>query len=103
ADLSDESFVALLRVFSADKRAQAELVAARCMDVRGGPGSEWVEIRIKGGKGQGRAAGGPEVRARRGAERAVPWLRGQSPVNADWEKHLVGYVKLTGMKGAKDK
>ena len=47
-ELSDENFVAVLKVFAADPQAQAELVAARCMDVRVGPGSELVEISVKG-------------------------------------------------------
>src|SRR6478672_5405540 len=48
ADLSDENFVAILKVFGGDKRAQAEVVAARCTDVKVGPGSELVEIGIRG-------------------------------------------------------
>ena len=47
SELSDENFIAVLRVFAADPSAQAEIIAARCMDVRVGPGSELVEIRVK--------------------------------------------------------
>jgi predicted XRE-type DNA-binding protein len=47
-ELSDENFVAVLKVFAADPQAQAELIAARCMDVRVGPGSDLVEIAVRG-------------------------------------------------------
>src|SRR5262245_19682627 len=51
ADLSPENFGAILKVFAADKRAQAELIAARCMDAKAGadgtPGNELVQITIK--------------------------------------------------------
>jgi transcriptional regulator with XRE-family HTH domain len=125
ADLSDQNFVAILKVFSSDPRAQAELVGARCMDVRIGPGSELVEILIKalsrnqkplslalspdgaretaGRPGEGTYPVGasvrmPEVHLSQETERAFAWLRSQCPINADLEKHLVGYAKLTGMK-----
>jgi len=98
-ELSDENFVAVLKVFAADPQAQAELVAARCMDVRVGPGSELVEISVKG-----RASAKsekqhefPEVELSHETERAFAWLRSQCPVNPELEKHLVGYAKLTGM------
>ena len=104
ADLSDENLIAILKVFSADARAQAELVAARCMDARVGPGSELVEIKLKTknphpgplpvGLGEGMS---PDTRLSEETERAFAWLRSQCPVNADLEKHLVGYAKLTGM------
>jgi hypothetical protein len=99
ADLPDESFVAILKVFSGDLQAQAELVAARCMDVRVGPGSEQVEISIKGaGRADKRDAGPVEVHLSEETERAFAWLRSQCLVNADLEKHLIGYARLTGMK-----
>src|SRR5215831_11881748 len=51
ADLSDKNLASILKIFNADKRAHAELVAARCMDARAGaagtPGADLVEIRIK--------------------------------------------------------
>jgi transcriptional regulator with XRE-family HTH domain len=127
ADLSDENFVAILKVCSSDPRAQAELVGARCMDVRVGPGSELVEIHIKGAQPSvvkssllrqehsgGQTMEGkpsvspsnqekertlrlPDVHLSQETERAFAWLRSQCPINADLEKHLVGYAKLTGM------
>jgi len=99
-ELSDENFVAVLKVFAADPQAQAELVAARCMDVRVGPGSELVEISVKGrapAKSE-KQKEFPEVELSHETERAVAWLRSQCPVNPELEKHLVGYAKLTGMK-----
>ena len=115
ADLSDENLTSILKVFSADQRTQAELVAARCMDARVGPGSELVEISIRHAVHSPQSAvHGPEstvqsvrtseimskenVHLSQETERAFAWLRSQCPVNADLEKHLVGYAKLTGMK-----
>ena len=103
ADLSPENFGAILKVFAADKRAQAELIAARCMDAKAGadgtPGNDLVEITIKdAGKAAERQVELPQVHLSEETERAFAWLRSQCPLNADLEKHLVGYAKLTGMK-----
>ena len=98
-ELSDDNFTALLKVFSADPQAQAELVAARCMDARVGPGSELVEIMVKkSGTASAAARPAPEIELSAETERAFAWLRSQCPLNPDLEKHLVGYAKLTGMK-----
>ena len=92
---------AILRVFRSNPHDQAELVAARCMDVRTGPGAELVEITIKS-EGQAQPSGREreiqEVELSHDTERAFAWLRSQCPINADLEKHLVGYARLTGMK-----
>jgi len=98
-ELSDANFTALLKVFTADPQAQAELIAARCMDVRVGPGSELVEIMVKkSGASPAVSRPAPEVELSAETERAFAWLRSQCPLNPDLEKHLVGYAKLTGMK-----
>ncbi len=104
-NLADNHFAAVVRAFGRDPRAQAELVAARCMDVRVGPGSEHVEIKVtlpvappSSGAGGPRASVFPEVELSHETERAFAWLRGQCPLNPDLEKHLVGYARLTGMK-----
>lgn len=104
-ELSDANFTNLLRVFSADPQGQAELVAARCMDARVGPGSELVEIHVKQAPetppGQPPAPREPEyplVELSQETERAFDWLRSQCPVNPDLEQHLIGYARLTGMK-----
>ncbi len=92
---------AILRVFRSNPHDQAELVAARCMDVRTGPGAELVEITVKS-EGQtqrsGRERDIQEVELSHETERAFAWLRSQCPINPDLEKHLVGYARLTGMK-----
>ena len=44
--ITDEDFVSLLKAYR-DKRDQAELTAARCMDVRVGPAAGLVEINVK--------------------------------------------------------
>ena len=102
-ELSDQNFSAVLKNFSADLLAQAELIAARCMDAKAGaagtPGADLVEIRIKsGGQAEKREPEFPQIHLSQETERAFAWLRSQCPVNPDLEKHLVGYAKLTGMK-----
>ena len=92
---------AILRVFRSNPHDQAELVAARCMDARTGPGAELVEITVKS-EGQthrsGREREIQDVELSHETERAFAWLRSQCPINADLERHLVGYARLTGMK-----
>ena len=102
-ELSDQNFIALLTIFSADQLAQAELVAARCMDAKAGaagtPGADLVEIKVKvAGPAEKREVEFPQVHLSQETERAFAWLRSQCPLNPDLEKHLVGYAKLTGMK-----
>jgi transcriptional regulator with XRE-family HTH domain len=99
SELSDENFIAVLKVFAADPAAQAEIIAARCMDARVGPGSELVEIMVKKSNPSPIASRpAPEIELSAETERAFAWLRSQCPLNPDLEKHLVGYAKLTGMK-----
>jgi transcriptional regulator with XRE-family HTH domain len=99
SELSDENFVAVLKVFAADPSAQAEIIAARCMDARVGPGSELVEIMVKKSNPSPTASRlVPELELSAETERAFAWLRSQCPLNPDLKKHLVGYAKLTGMK-----
>lgn len=98
--ITDEDFAVLLRAFRRDPRDQAELVAARCMDARVGPGADLVEISIKG---QVPAQAGarselPDVALSHETERAFAWLRRLCPVNADLEQHIVGYARLMGLK-----
>jgi len=99
SELSDPNFTSLLKVFSADPQAQAELVAARCMDARVGPGSELVEISITGHTPAkaAKVTEFPEIELSHDTERAFAWLRSQCPVNPDLEKPLVGYAKMLGM------
>jgi transcriptional regulator with XRE-family HTH domain len=95
----DADMAAILRVFRRNPREQAELVAARCMDVRTGPGADLVEIAIKGdGQRSESERKIQDVELSHETERAFAWLRSQCPVNPDLERHLVGYARLTGMK-----
>jgi len=103
-DLSEQNFAAILRIFAADQLAQAELVAASCMDVReraraaGTTGADLVEIKVKTATAaEKRENGFPQVHLSQETERAFAWLRSQCPVNPDLEKHIVGYAKLMGM------
>jgi predicted XRE-type DNA-binding protein len=98
-ECSDQNFVAILKAFATSPRTQAELVAARCMDARVGPGAELVEISVKGhvpAKGE-KQREFPDVELSHETERAFAYLRSQCPINPELEKHLVGYARLTGM------
>jgi transcriptional regulator with XRE-family HTH domain len=98
-DLSDENFIAILKTFSADPLSQAELVAARCMDARVGPGADLVDIRVKqAAPAETRETEPPQVHLSQETERAFAWLRSQCPLNPDLEQHLTGYARLMGMK-----
>jgi transcriptional regulator with XRE-family HTH domain len=102
-DLSDQNFISVLKVFSADPGAQAELLAARCMDAKacaiGTPAAELVDITVKNSAPVEKPKFDfPEVHLSQETERAFAWLRSQCPLNSDLEKHLVGYARLTGMK-----
>ena len=104
-DLSDENVVALLKVFSADPQAQAELVAGRCMDAReaaraaGTAGARLVDIQVRSaGKAEKREIELPQVHLSQETERAFAWLRSQCPLKPELEQHLVGYARLMGMK-----
>jgi transcriptional regulator with XRE-family HTH domain len=98
-DLSDENFVAILNVFAGDSAAQAELVAARCMDVRIGPGSQLVKVEATVPKrGDAKNADAEfEVSLSHETEETFRWLRRQCPLNPSLERHLLGYAKLMGM------
>lgn len=102
SELSDPNFTALLKAFAADRQSQAELVAARCLDARIGPGSELVEISVKKTSGFTTSPQPthpyPAVELSAETERAFAWLRSQCPLNPDLEKHLIGYAKLTGLR-----
>ena len=100
-ELSNDNFIAILKNFSADPHAQADLIAARCMDARasaaGISAADLVEIKIKSTT-EKRPSEPPQVQLSHETERAFSWLRSQCPLNPDLEKHLIGYAKLTGMK-----
>jgi predicted XRE-type DNA-binding protein len=101
--VTDDDFLALLRAYG--KQAQAEIIAARCMDAKAGAAgtsaADLVEIRVKTPSGKHESPSedaDQQVQLAQETERAFAWLRSQCPVNPDLEKHLVGYAKLTGMK-----
>ena len=99
----DEDFLQLLKAFCKTPGDQAELIAARCMDGRVGPGAESVEIRVRQSNESPRKErnwGYPEVQLSHDAERAFAWLRSQCPVNPEMERHLIGFARLTGMSDA---
>jgi transcriptional regulator with XRE-family HTH domain len=100
--VTDEDFIAIAKAFARDPKSQAELVMARCMDARTGPGSDLVEIRIYKATGSAVDAGPSttfqSVELAHETEKAFAWLRSQCPLNPDLERHLVGFAKLTGMR-----
>jgi transcriptional regulator with XRE-family HTH domain len=103
--LSDQNIVAILNVFSADPQAQADLIAAQCMDARqvasagGVPGADLIEIQVRNAAAaETRETELPQVHLSKEAERAFAWLRSQCPLNPELEHHLIGYARLTGMK-----
>lgn len=99
-EMSDDHFLAVLKGFAAEPSAQAEIIAARCMDALAcaarTPGGELVEISVK--KSGAAATSNHHVELSHETERAFAFLRSQCPLNPDLEKHLVGYAKLMGMK-----
>ena len=102
-EVSDENFIAIVKIFSANPHAQAELIAARCRDTLAGaagtPGAELVEIKVKSaGEADKRESQSPQVVLSHETERAFAWLRSRCPLNPELEKHLVGYARLMGMK-----
>lgn len=105
-DMSDENFTALLNVFVTEPQAQAEIIAARCMDTIAAarearvPGAALVDIVVKKpeAKTNDGAAKTPVVQLSSQTERAFAWLRDQCPLNPNLEKHLVGYAQLMGMQ-----
>ena len=97
---SDENFTALLKIFAPDTLAQADLVAARCMDARVGPGADLVEVRVKTPAKTAPAESDiqQQVHLSPETERAFAFLRAQCPLSSELEKHLVGYARLLGMR-----
>lgn len=101
-ELSDQNFFALLQAFAADAQAQAEIIAARCLDAKAPaaatPGANLVEVRVKTGAPTTSADTVPQIHLSEETERAFAFLRSQCPLNPDLERHLVGYARLMGMK-----
>ena len=106
SEMSDENFTALLNVFVTDPQAQAEIIAARCMDTIAAarearvPGAALVDIvvKTKDAKGGNEPSKQPSIDLCGETERAFAWLRTQCPLNPNLERHLVGFARLMGMK-----
>lgn len=94
--VSDKDFASLVLATAKTARERAELVAARCEDVRNGPGADQVEITIKG---KPRAADPePPVRLPHNLERALSYVREQIPLNPALADFVLNQAKLLGMK-----
>jgi len=101
--IADEDFVKVLTAFRRLPEEQAELIAARCMDARVGPGAELVDIAVKKSapaNGE-RDFGFTVVELSHDGERAFAWLRGQCVLNVDLERHMIGLAKLRGLGNKK--
>ena len=95
--ITDEDFISLLKAYR-EKRDQAEIIAARCMDVRVGPAAALVEITVKvPGAANAAEAKLPDVELSHETEEMFRWLRRQCPLSPALEKHLVGFAKMMGM------
>lgn len=98
--ITDEDFVSLLKAYR-DKRDQAELTAARCMDVRIGPAAGLVEINVTvpkaGAAGAVAVRKEPDVELSHETEEMFRWLRRQCPLTPAMEKHLLSFAKMMGM------
>jgi transcriptional regulator with XRE-family HTH domain len=98
--ITDEDFISLLKAYR-DKRDQAELTVARCMDVRVGPAAQFVEIAVKLPKPGTECAVAvrkdPDVELSHETEEMFRWLRRQCPLSPALEKHLLGFARMMGM------
>jgi hypothetical protein len=98
-NVADEDFAAIVKVFK-DKRDQAELTAARCMDVRVGPAAGLVEINVKvpsTASAANKTQELPEVELSHETEEMFRWFRRQFPLKPGLEDHLLGFAKMMGM------
>lgn len=94
--ITDEDFISLLKAFR-DKRDQAEITAARCMDMRVGPAAALVEINVKMPGAKVAEPELPDVELSHETEEMFRWLRRQCPLTPAMEKHLLGFAKMMGM------
>lgn len=78
-DVDDKDFSAIAEACTPKKQERAELVAARCEDVRNGPGSDLVEIVVRGKSSERKGSDFPEVKLPLEIERAFAYLRSQVP------------------------
>ncbi len=113
--ITDEDFIFILKAYR-DRRDQAELTAARCMDMRIGPAAQLVDITVNLPQPGAEAAMAERtvaehtVAVRAVAERKLPdvelsheteemfrWLRRQCPLSPAMEKHLLSFARMMGM------
>lgn len=100
-DMTDENFASLLASITRDQRERAEIIKARCEDARVGPGSELVEISIKGkkeAKEEGAFGFGEQVKLPYEDERALAFLRSQIPLNPALSDMVRSHARLLGLK-----
>lgn len=98
--MTNEDFVKMITAFK-DPRDRAEIIAARCMDVRVGAGADLVEIIVKtqrDGAKPGKQNDSAHVELSPETEKAIAYLRSQCPLNPELEKHLISYARLLGMR-----
>lgn len=97
-DVADADFAAIASATTQKKQQQAELVAARCDDVRNGPGADLVEIVVRGKPVERKLTEFPEVKLSREHERALAFLRSQVPLNEALGDVLKNMAVAMGLK-----
>jgi hypothetical protein len=101
--ISKEDMTQLAAAVSKDAAVQAQIIAAHMLDSCHGPGSELVQVSIKGvgggklSKKQGKLKVAMATRFSPQGEAALEYLRDLSPGNPSIETHLIATARLLGM------
>lgn len=95
-EISDNEFAELIAAVTSKPGSRAELVAARCEDVRNGPGADLVEITVRGKPAERKQVN--EVKLGPDHERALAFLRSQIPVNPALGDLVKNMAAAMGMK-----
>jgi transcriptional regulator with XRE-family HTH domain len=98
--ITDEDFISILKAYR-ERRDQAELTAARCMDMRVGPAAHLVDIAINlpqpGTEAAVAVPANTDVELSHETEEMFRWLRRQCPLSPAMEKHLLSFARMMGM------
>lgn len=92
----NKEFAELVAVIAKTPRQRAELVAARCEDMRNGPGSEMVEILVRGKPIE--QAPPSAIKLPQKYEKVMEFLRGEIINRPTLGDFLTDYARQIGMK-----
>jgi hypothetical protein len=100
--VTDEDFAAIVAATANNTRERAEIVAARAKDVINGPGSELVEVNIKG-KAPSESKDAlleamSKTKVSHEHERALAFIRSQIPLNPALGETVLNWARSLGMK-----